>query len=160
MTTDADGLLTVRVVGLPVALMARAQQQSDELVRELTLIAEGLRQKGGTSELPSRLVTLVGRLSSQYAPFTSEQEQQIARAVASGASTVDLTYRVPQGAAVAARQLGEMLDEADDYCREGRYLLTLATPPDLVAYRQWFLDQFVEQAAGARPRPWSDALTH
>ena len=47
-----------------------------------------------------------------------------------------------------------MLDEADRYCRQGRHLLTLATPDDLLAYRRWYLREIAEQLAGAAPVPW------
>jgi hypothetical protein len=59
-------------------------------------------------------------------------------------------------AVAAAAHLGDILDEADDYCRSGKLLLTLATPPPLVTYRKWFLSQFTEQAAGSPPTTWAD----
>lgn len=149
-------MLTVRLIGVPVDLQQRAQQHSEGLMRELTLIAEQLHQHEAVGELPVRLVMLVDRLSQQYAGLSEEQEQQLEEAFASGAETVDLTYRLPPSAAPAARDLGQMLDEADEYCREGRHLLTLATPPDLLAYRRWFLSQFTEQAAGRPPVPWAE----
>ena len=43
-----------------------------------------------------------------------------------------------------------MIDEADDYCRQGEHLLTLASPPDCIAYREWYLGQVVGQL-GRRP---------
>jgi hypothetical protein len=35
---------------------------------------------------------------------------------------------LPAGVGPAAQQLGDMLDEADEYCRRGDHLLTLAAP--------------------------------
>jgi hypothetical protein len=49
-----------------------------------------------------------------------------------------------------------MLDEADEYCRRGEHLLTLETPPELVRFRRWYLQEFVNQIAGAAPEPWPD----
>lgn len=152
-----DDLLTVHVLGLPLALQLRAQQHGDELTRELTLIGEQMRQQGSTGDLPTRLVSLIDQLAARYSGFTTEQEQQFADAYLTDVETIDLTYRVPFSAAGAAQQLGDILDEADEYCRVGKYLLTLATPADLVVYRRWFLDQFVSQAAGNPPVPWGDA---
>ena len=120
-----------------------------------TLIAEQLRRQGAHGELPVRLVALVEHLTSQYAGSSQEQEQQLEDAYESGSETVDLTYELPFSAAEGARALGEMLDEADEYCREGKHLLTLATPPDLLAYRRWFLSEFIEQAVGRAPTPWT-----
>jgi hypothetical protein len=151
-----DEVRTFRVIGLPIATQARAQEQADELTRELTLIGEQLRQEGNTRELPSRLVDLIEQLSSRYAPFTGEQEQQLADAIARGEDTIDLVYQVPESVAGAAQALSDILDEADAYCRAGQHLLTLATPDDLVVYRRWYLSQFTDQAAGGSPVTWAD----
>jgi hypothetical protein len=159
MSTPDQGseeLITVVIHGLPVDVQSEAQQQTDELARELTLVAEQFRQQGNSSELPVRFVELVSALSGRYSVFTAAQERQLTDAIASGADTIDLTYSVPASAAVAAAHIGDILDEADDYCRQGKLLLTLATPPHLVAYRRWFLDQFVGQAAGGPPVAWAD----
>jgi hypothetical protein len=158
--TDTDvgseELITVEVIGLPVDVQSQAQQQTDELARELTLVAEQLKQDGGSGELPVRFVELVSALSGRYSVFTAEQERQLTEAIAAGKRTVDLTYTVPVSAVAAAAHLGDILDEADDYCRSGKLLLTLATPPPLVTYRKWFLAQFVDQAAGRPPTTWAD----
>jgi len=154
-TLDEDGLLRVRIVGMPLAVQRRAQQHADELVRELTLAGEGLRQRGDTRHLPSRLVELIEQLTITYAGFTAQQEQELADALARGDASVDLTYRLPPSVTDAVRALSDILDEADDYCRAGQHLLTLATPPDLVAYRRWFLEEFERQAAGDPPQTWA-----
>jgi hypothetical protein len=150
-----DPLVTVSLLRLPVPLQARAEEHSAELTRELMLIGEQMRQQGDHAGLPARLVTLVEQLTAEYSVFTGEQEQQIADAIAAGDEAIDLTYRVPSSVGAAARALDEILDEADEYCRAGEHLLTLPTPPDLVAYRRWFLDEFSRQAAGEPPAPFS-----
>jgi hypothetical protein len=151
-----DEMITVRVIGLPVDVQVEAQQHADELTREMVLVAEQMRQDGDAAGLPVRFVELVSTLSSRYSVFTAEQEQQLAAAVAAGDRTIDVTYSVPVSAAAAAADLGGIMDEVDDYCRQGRLLLTLATPALLVDYRRWFLDQFVAQAAGREPVSWAD----
>ena len=154
-------LVTVRVFGLPLPIHARAQEHADALRREFQLIAEQMHgehaQEGGTdpsTSVPPRLLKLIETLGQQYSGFTLEQEDRIDAGIAAGEPSVDLEFQVPASAAQAALALGEMLDEADAYCREGRHLLTLATPPDLVAYRRWYLDEFIRQIAGEAPRPW------
>jgi hypothetical protein len=88
-----------------------------------------LRQQTNTAELPVRLIALVEQVTGRYSAFTAEQERQLAEATVAGAETIDLTYRIPSTAAEVAQAIGDILDEADDYCRGGRYLLTLAHPP-------------------------------
>jgi len=155
---DATGvdLVTVRLLGLPVAVQARAQEHTDELTRELLLIAEQMRQQGDHAGLPARLVALIEQLTGAYSAFTGEQERQLADAMATGVERIDLTYSVPADVADAAKALEDILEEADEYCRAGQHLLTLPTPPDLVRYRRWFLEQFVDQVVGARPVSFAD----
>ncbi len=160
-TSDAvpsDELMTFHIKGLPLAVQARAQEHADELTRELTLIGAQLRRQGNTRDLPVRLVALIEALTARFSMLTVEQEDQIAGALAEHRDTIDLTYQLPASAAGAAEALGHILDEADDYCREGQLLLTLATPDDLVTFRRWFLSQFTGQVAGAPPVSWDDYL--
>jgi hypothetical protein len=152
----ATDLVTVRILGLPVPLHARAGEHGEELRREFVLIAEQLRHAGEPPSLPRRLVDLIAVLEHRYSGFTVEQDDIVEQAIARGERTVELTFHVPPDAAQAALALGAMLDEADEYCRAGQHLLTLATPPDLVAYRRWYLQEFVDQIAGRPPTPWTD----
>ena len=41
MTDTGDVTCTIRILGLPVAVWAKTQEASDELIREFTLIALG-----------------------------------------------------------------------------------------------------------------------
>jgi hypothetical protein len=145
-----DRLVTVSILGLPAGLHQRAQAHSDELMREFRLLTEQMRSEG-PGHLPARLVTLVDSLGDRYSVFTEEQEDQLDAAIAAGESEIDVSYVLPAHAAQAAADLGTVLDEADDFCRSGQHLLTLATPPDCLAYRRWFLDEFIRQVAGEEP---------
>jgi anti-anti-sigma factor len=55
-------------------------------------------------------------------------------------------------------RLRELLDEADEYCRAGEHLVTLAAPPLERAYREWFIGEFIRQAAGGSPQPWATPI--
>lgn len=158
-TSVDDPLVTVRLELLPIDVQTAAQQHGDELTRELMLVSEQMHQQGEEAPaLPQRFVELVTALSNTYSMFTAEQEQQLSEATAAGAPTVDLVYTVPASVGPAAASLGDILDEVDAYCREGRLLLTLETPAPLVTYRRWFLDQFVEQAQGRPAVSWPEYL--
>ncbi|MGZ4614330.1 MAG: hypothetical protein ACXV4A_02105 [Actinomycetes bacterium] len=154
----AGPVVTVRILELPVDVFAAAQQQNDELMREFALMADGLVSDDpdhASRPLPARLIAIVGAFSGSYGAFTGAPEDRLAAAVRDGEAVIDeLVYEVPASAAAAATQLGALLDEADDYCRAGQHLLTLATPPELVAFRRWFLDEFEQQVAGRPPTPW------
>jgi anti-anti-sigma factor len=152
--TDGDrdaALVTVRIVGLPLDVHRRASQQIESLRREFALINAA---EGDESSVPARLISLMEELTTRFAPFTVGTTTRLAAALASGARTIDLEYEVPPDVAGAVTRLGELLDEADEYCRAGEHLLTLASTDDAVLYRRWFLDEFVRQADGSDPTPW------
>ena len=151
-----EELVTVHVQGFPLQVHARAQQQSAEMRREFQLILGQEALHPGS--VPHRLLDVSNALSGRYSGFTEEQERQIEEGIASGAELLDeLVFRVPSSVGEAAVQLAAVLDEADEWCRTGK-MLVLATPPDLVAYRNWYLDEFRRQAAGEAPRPWDGPL--
>ena len=150
---DPDELVTVRLLDLPLHVHMRAQQHNDEMTREFQLILEQDHQRVGT--VPARLLTLSTMLTSKYGGFSEAQERQIQAAYAAGETQLDeVSFLVPAGVSDAARQLGGILDEADEFCRNGD-LLTLAAEPEVLAYRRWYLDNFIVQCAGAPPQPWS-----
>jgi len=92
---------------------------------------------------------------AQFAGVSTEQEQRLYAAAEAGTPVIDdLAYAVPGAAAQASQTLGDMLDEADDFAREGTHLLTLAADPDVVTFRWWYLRQFIDQVAGDEPVPW------
>jgi hypothetical protein len=150
---EAD-LVEVYLNGLPVPIWARAQEHFQDLMREFALIAAS--SGSSVHPVPARLLELVDALTVEYAGLNDAQEQQLADAAAAGESTIDLVFRVPPQAAEAAAALGSVLDEADEFCRQGEHLLTLATPEDCLAYRRWYIAQFVDQLAGKPPVAWAD----
>ncbi|ABK53808.1 hypothetical protein Acel_2036 [Acidothermus cellulolyticus 11B] len=149
-----EPLHDVQLLRIPVLLHAQAGEHSAELLREMYLIAEQLGEHDGVRALPKRLIDLIDELTGRYVGFTREQDRLLDEARVSGAAEIDVHYRVPADVADAAVHLGELLDEADEYCRQGQHLLTLATPPELVHYRHWFLGEFSRQIGGAAPTPW------
>ncbi len=148
-------LYDIHILGLPVAIHREAAEHQDELQREFQLIAS--QADSSPDIVPSRLLNLVRDLSSRFQSLTTEQDAMLRRALESGAETVDLHYRLPAETSGACVELAGLLREADEYCAAGDELLTLAAPPAVVAYREWFLNEFVRQIAGEQPLPWKDA---
>jgi hypothetical protein len=151
-----DELVEVRMLDLPVRVWARSQEQHDALMREFALMSVPTEEGEKARHVPTRLAELIAQLNEDFAGVSTAQEQELFAAVEAGIESLDQVYRVPVAAAAASRALGEMLDEADEYCRQGMHLLTLASDEELVRFRWWFLDQFVDQAAGKPPVAWSD----
>jgi hypothetical protein len=132
--------------------MQRSAEHNDELLREFALIREE-----GPDHVPARLLALTGELNARFGAFSEGPRKAMEDALARGDTELDLQYQVPAEAGAAARQLGALLEEADDFCRAGD-LLTLATSAEGRAFRRWFLDEFELQIQGHPPRPWSSVV--
>ena len=142
-------LVPVRILGLPLDVYRRASEHSDELLREFALIRED-----NSEHVPARLLALIEELNARFSGFTQGQTLALQEALARGDAEIDLFYEVPAEASQAAVRLGALLEEADEFCRAGD-LLTLAAVPEGVAFRRWFLEEFVLQIDGRPPRPWA-----
>lgn len=155
MSGGPDPLVEVRILGLPLPVWAAAQEHIDGLLREFTLLSNG-RQQGIDQHEPAQLLDVLARIQADYEGIASEQEQQLIDAAESGADSIDLTYLVPASTSGACAELEEVLDAADRFCRQGRHLLSLATPPEALAFRRWYLGQFISQINGEDPVPWPE----
>ncbi|MFC5379921.1 hypothetical protein [Aquipuribacter nitratireducens] len=149
--------MTVRILGLPLDLAERAQEHHDGLAREMALISLGVSRAGADdSGLPARFLEVVRSVTTDVTPFRALREERMAEARARGETSVDIVYEAPTALAEAVERLRALQAEVDAYCRQGRYLLTLETPPDVLAYRMWLFDEFTGQIAGRPPRRWVD----
>jgi hypothetical protein len=154
-TTDpGEARVDVRLLRYPLRLGQRATEHYDEVFREFALLAAD--RPGDHDDVPARLLTLVDALGRRYTPQEEHQEQRAA-ALVQGELKHDFVITVPASAAEASRSLGAMLDEADDFCRDGT-LLTLGAPDDVAAFRRWYLQQVIEQVAGRLAQPWPGDL--
>ena len=149
--SESPQLIEVRILSLPVPILQRAREHGDGMMREFALIQLSESDHHG---VPRRLLQIADELKDRFSRFTAGTDAELAAAEASAATEVDLLYNVPADVADACIRLRSLLDEADDYCRAGQHLLTLVTPPEAVAFRVWYLEEFVRQVAGEDPVPW------
>jgi hypothetical protein len=145
---------TVKLLGVPVDLYLEASRHMGEIVREFALISFGERS-GVNERVPAGLLALVDDLRKRYASDAGAIRSRIEEAATAGEDAVDLEIPGDETAAEMTERITELLDAADDFCRSGD-LLTLAAPPQVVAWRHWWRDQVVSQIHdGAEPRPWT-----
>ena len=150
-----DDLVRVDIVGLDMKAWQDTAEHHDELFREFALILS--RDATPGHDVPSRLLALVEELGARYAGFGLGAQQALDEAVAMGTPMVDLHYDMPRAVRDDCVHFEQLLAEADDYCRQGE-LLTLAPPPESIAFRNWFLEEFVRQIDGEPPMTWADYL--
>lgn len=151
MTDTAHDLVEVELRDFPLATFNRAQEHSDGLMREFSLIAGS----EPSDAVPRRLLALSERLEQQYSDYTVGYEEQLEAARSRGEEFVTVRMRLPAAARAAALELAAMLREADEYCRRGD-LLSLVPGPDVLRFRNWYLEQFVRQIDGHPPVSWTD----
>ena len=151
--SDSEPLLDVWLLRYPLRLGVRASEHYESVFREFALLATA---EPGPS-VPGRMIALIEELGRRYARNNAHEQERDA-ALARGEEVLDIRMQVPASVGPASRRLAGMLDETDDYCRQG-VLLTLAPAEDVVAFRRWYIDQLERQVEGAPPQPWPGETT-
>ena len=149
----------VHLLGLPVQARVRFTQHLQELTRELSLIRIGTRHRADPT-LPLRLLRIAAEMDTTYAAFRAAPDAVLEAALAAGDDYCDVTYTVPARAVAFVQGLGQVLEEADAFCRAEQHLLSLPASEEVVAYRHWFVGESVRQMAGEEPRPWRPLPGH
>lgn len=150
---SAEELVQVRMSRVPVETWQRSSAHVDAIKREFDIMMADLP----SGSVPHQLIELIQRFEKRYGGYSDPTWEDMYAAAERGDREVTLVFTVPRETSEAALQLGEMLDKVDDYCRAGEALLSLATPPDLVSFRRWFLGEFVRQIdKGLSPMTWEE----
>jgi hypothetical protein len=151
MAADPRGeLATVAIRGFPIAVHLASVQHGEALVREFEIIVRG---GGDQSDLPKRLLDIVQAVQARAGGLNAHAERAIDDAIARGDAEAQFDIVVPADVARGAPEFEALLDEVDDYCRDGA-LLTLETPPEVRAFRRWYLGEFTRQLNGEAPLTW------
>ena len=128
---------------MPVDGYLALQAHNDALFRELELVSIELETAGPTRVVPP-LAELVGQLYSRFRGQRDSYRDVVAAAQARGDATVELETKVPPAAAGAALDYLELLERADELCRDG-VLLTPEPPAEVKTLRRWFVEEMVAQ---------------
>ena len=146
--------MRVHILDVPLALYVGFQHHFRELRREVRLLA-----LAHESDYP-----LAKSLSDLFASLDRQLRdgigvEQIEAALAQGLESTDLVVHMPRATAATLVRFVELLDLADEFCREER-LLSLARSPEQRKFQVWFLTEFVRQANGEPPRSWLEARSN
>ncbi|MDQ1648331.1 MAG: hypothetical protein QOG60_388, partial [Frankiaceae bacterium] len=134
-------------------LLLEAKAHVDSVVREFALAASGA-SSGSSAAVPRRLAELIETVENRFAEARQSIKRQALAAAARGDRRTDLTLTLPTSAADDAEAYLAGLNEADAYARASR-LLTLESPPQHRAFRQWYISALAGQlrAAGEHRTP-------
>jgi two-component sensor histidine kinase len=145
---EMDDPVEVLIQGVPLRLYVGFQQHFRELRREVHLLALAHEQ---VYPLAKSLSDLFGALERQLRDGIGLTD--VEGALTSGAEVVDLQVRIPREAAATLSRFLDLLDLADEFCRQER-LLALARTGEQRDFQRWFLGEYIRQAAGAQPEAW------
>ena len=150
ISVEIDDPVEVRILGVPLRLYVGFQQHFRELRREVRLLAIAHETD---YPLAKSLSDLFGTLERQLRDGIGLTDLE--GALAQQAEIADLFVRMPREAATTLRSFVDLLDVADEFCRQER-LLSLARTEEQREFQRWFLGEYIRQAAGALPEPWVD----
>jgi anti-sigma regulatory factor (Ser/Thr protein kinase) len=152
-------IVSVRLLGIPVALLQKASEQYEGLFRELRLMKERSGSIPGAPDLPERLSVLVSQIGTRFNGLGPGMDEMWQAAVDNNVELFDWILDMPQSAVVACEFYDAMLDEADEFGLSAR-LLTLPALPTSVAVRRWFLSELIGQLHGKAPVAWAESRFH
>ncbi|MCA1711609.1 MAG: hypothetical protein LC789_08245 [Actinobacteria bacterium] len=144
----------VRLLRVPVRLLAQGRERHDGLMREFALLAMAPERQHSA---PARLVALTETLGVRYAAARARPDADVDAALEAGEDTVDLTYSATPDVVAAADLLDTLMAEADEFC-QSEDLLTLARGDLQKRFSHWYLDEFRRQLRGEPPKPWDGPL--
>jgi hypothetical protein len=152
-----DEQVTVHLLNFPLQVFAYARQHHDELLREFALLALRPPEDRPGHAVPGQLLTLIDSLGRRFGGVGDRSDRIRDEALAAGETHIDLSYKVPRSAGPALTELHELMEQADEFCRDEQ-LLTIAATPVERQFRAWFIAEFIAQAQGADPTPWDGPL--
>jgi anti-sigma regulatory factor (Ser/Thr protein kinase) len=145
----------IALIEAPIAEMIRTAAHYDAIYREFRLILE--LDAVHLQRVPGRLLRLIGKLGDSFLGFGRPAEEAWHAGVREKRDTVDLYFRFPSEAGPIVAHYNQLLDEADDFCRQAK-LLTIPPTDEALNVRRWAFGQVVCQCRGEPPTPWPQWL--
>jgi anti-sigma regulatory factor (Ser/Thr protein kinase) len=144
-----EDVVDVVILGVPLKLFVGFQAHFRELRREVRLLALA---HAADYPLADDLAELFRALETELHAGIGLTE--FLEAPTEGSAVADLIVRMPRAAAPTLQRFVSLLDLADEFCREER-LLALARTEEQRVFQTWFLGEYVRQADGGPPVPWT-----
>jgi anti-sigma regulatory factor (Ser/Thr protein kinase) len=159
-TTDSStsphdqSVVEVRLIDLPVHLVAHYQSKFFDLRREMTLIDLSSTRTDTVAHRLTVLSVRMQKLREEQGRWSS----QVERAIRAGLDRVTVVLPVATSMVSDIREFQRLLAEADEFCRREQ-LLTLAAGQQEQELRSWYLGEMIAQLEGAEPTAWSGGFT-
>lgn len=136
----------------PLRLWVEQNEYFEGLMREYRLLLEG-QASAPSPSAPRRLIETAEELGGRFGGVLQTVNAERQRAIDEGRDRMDSVLPMGDAMRGVLEHVREVLEESDEYCRQGR-LLSLPRPPQLVAFAEWTGTQLLSQLDGAEPSPW------
>ena len=136
----------------PLRLWFEQNEYFEGLLREYRLLLDG-QAAAPSPPAPRRLIELAEELAGRFGGVLQTVNAERQRALDAGLDRMDSVMPVSDALPAVLEHVRAVLEESDEYCRQGR-LLSLPRPPELVAFATWVGTELQAQVRGAEPTPW------
>lgn len=140
-----SGAVVVRLVGVPTRLVLTSAANLDDIVREFRVAEPGQNTMHG--DLAGLAESFLSMTTGVRQPF---REAALA-AIEDRRRLIDVAVAVRHGAVGVLRTFRDVVDQIVRYCQQGE-LLSVAPPPEITAFRRWYVDEIERQVEGSQPR--------
>jgi hypothetical protein len=141
----------VCLLGVPVELHLLSRIRVAEVIYEFQIGRKGLR--GAHAAAGREVTTALDELLSDFADQREAARSQALAARSARQDRVNIAQWLPVEAAGASHRALQLMERADDLCREA-FLLDLVVSDDIAVLRRWWTGEVSEQlTTGRPPRP-------
>jgi hypothetical protein len=137
----------------PLRLWAEQEAYTQDLLREFQLLLMGERSGQMREAAPGKLIVLADLFQSRFGPLLQSINEERQSAYAAGLDRIDSKIPLVEGTPQLLEQVRQVLEAADEFCRQGDLLL-LPRPAHLLALSDWVHSELVAQYEGSGPTPW------
>ena len=146
----------VRLVDVPVALFVAAERHTNDLLREIALMAAA-RHDLERGHLFSELLAAADTYAHRPASIRGRLAEAVAVAERAGWDNVSVDVEADATAADGVLAWEDLLQQFDAMSRDEQ-MLTLPAGEEIVAFRSWYVREIVDQVrTGRDPLPWSES---
>jgi len=146
-----EGLDQIRFLDVSVADYLALQEQNDAISRDVDLLLIG-QSEGLHLPVPDGLLAAAHRLRDRFEVPAGSFRLVVLAAADAGNRSIDLEAYMPPGVGRMARAYVDLLEEIEDYARQG-YLFIDPPGPQTVWMRRWFVEELIRQQDGIAPAP-------
>lgn len=151
-TDPVPGSYAVRLCNLPVPMYSAMRLYQFELRRELRLLA-----LSDPDRYPIAAETLDAFTAALATRPADTGFDRVDDALASDTVSLDIECITPPETPPALARLLDVLKRCYDSFAD-EHLLAMRPQPELEAFQEWFYGEFIGQAEGTEPRPWTGPM--